>query len=77
MMENTELEKRLDKIDEKLDKLTEITIKTAEQEIRLVTVEKQLQEMHNSKKAWINPVISAVISALMAFIISGGLKIGG
>lgn len=77
-MENTtELEKRLDKIDEKLDKLTEITIKTAEQEIRLVTVEKQLQEIHNSKKGWISPAISAVVSAVMAWIISGGLKIGG
>ena len=75
-METAELEKRLDKIDEKLDKLTEITIKTAEQEIRLVTVEKQLQEMHSNKKAWLSPAISAIISAVMAWVISGGLKVG-
>lgn len=75
-MDNTELEKRLDKIDEKLDKLTALTIKTAEQEVRITTVEKQIAEMHKNGKAWVNPTISAVISAVMAWIIAGGLKVG-
>ena len=73
-MEDTELEKRLDKIDDKLDKLTEYTIKTAEQEVRIHTIEKQIAEIRSNNKMWISPVISAVIAAVMAWIFSGGLS---
>lgn len=73
-MEDTELEKRLDKIDDKLDKLTEYTIKTAEQEVRIHTIEKQIAEIRNNNKMWISPIISAVIAAVMAWIFSGGLS---
>lgn len=73
-MEDTELEKRLDKIDDKLDKLTEYTIKTAEQEVRIHTIEKQIAEIRSNNKMWISPIISAVIAAVMAWIFSGGLS---
>ena len=73
-MEDTELEKRLDKIDDKLDKLTEYTVKTAEQEVRIHTIEKQIAEIRSNNKMWISPIISAVIAAVMAWIFSGGLS---
>lgn len=66
-------------VNKKLDKLTELTEQTHLQEYRLNKIEEQLSEMKKSKSDWlsriITPLVSSFISAVVAFIIAGGLKI--
>ena len=75
---DADIEKRLDKIDQKLDevyKLQLASVKTsAEQQIRIDNLEKVVEEIKSNKRAWITPAISACVSALISWIISGGLK---
>jgi len=63
----------------KLDKLTELTEQTHLQEYRLNKLEEQLAEMRKSKSDWVmrvvTPVISSLISAIIAYIVAGGLKV--
>ena len=64
-------------INEKLDKLTELANKTNLQEYRIQQLEEELKEIKNNKRdtLWrvLTPVLSALGSAIVAFIIAGGL----
>ena len=64
-------------INEKLDKLTELANKTNLQEYRIQQLEEKMQEMKNNKRdtLWrvLTPVLSALGSAIVTFIIAGGL----
>lgn len=66
-------------VNKKLDKLTELTEQTHLQEYRLNKIEEQLSEMKKSKSDLLarilTPLISSFISAIVAFIIAGGLKV--
>ena len=70
-----EIEKRFDKIEDKLDQITKILITQESHTIRLANLEAEIKEMKDDKKAWVQPVISTIISAIVAFIVGGGLKI--
>lgn len=64
-------------INEKLDKLTELANKTNLQEYRIQQLEEELKDMKNNKRdtLWrvLTPVLSALGSAIVTFIIAGGL----
>ena len=64
-------------INEKLDKLTELANKTNLQEYRIQQLEEGLKEMKKNKRdtLWrvLTPVLSALGSAIVTFIIAGGL----
>lgn len=64
-------------INEKLDKLTELANKTNLQEYRIQQLEEELKAMKNNKRdtLWrvLTPVLSALGSAIVTFIIAGGL----
>ena len=64
-------------INEKLDKLTELANKTNLQEYRIQKLEEELKGMQNDKRdtLWrvLTPVLSALSSAIVTFIIAGGL----
>ena len=64
-------------INEKLDKLTELANKTNLQEHRIQQLEEKMKEMKNNKRdtLWrvLTPVLSALGSAIVTFIIAGGL----
>lgn len=64
-------------VNAKLDKLTELTEQTHLQEYRLNQLENEIKKMQESKSAnvWrvLTPVLSSVISAVVSFIIAGGL----
>ena len=66
-------------VNKKLDKLTELTEQTHLQEYRLNKLEEQLTEMKKSKSDLlmkvITPVLSSFISAVVAYIIAGGLRV--
>lgn len=66
-------------INEKLDKLTELANKTNLQEYRIQQLEEELKEMKNNKRdtLWrvLTPVLSALGSAIVTFVIAGGLLI--
>lgn len=73
----TLIDYRLTQIESKLDQVTNLLLQTQAQEIRLSTVEKALSELKNANRQnidrWLNPIVSAVISGLIAFIF---LKVG-
>ncbi len=64
-------------INEKLDRLTELANKTTLQEYRIQQLEEELNEMrHNNRDTlWrvLTPVVSALGSTIITFIIAGGL----
>lgn len=64
-------------INEKLDKLAELANKTNLQEYRIQQLEEELKEIKNNKRdtLWrvLTPVLSALGSAIVTFIIAGGL----
>ena len=66
-------------INEKLDKLTELANKTNLQEYRIQQLEEELKEMKNNKRdiLWrvLAPVLSALGSAIVTFVIAGGFLI--
>lgn len=66
-------------INEKLDKLTELANKTNLQEYRIQQLEEELKEMKNNKRdtLWrvLTPVLSALGSAIVTFVIAGGFLI--
>lgn len=76
-MNEETIEYRLDQIEKKLDTVTELLKQTTEQEIRLANVENTVRELKYSKKnatdRWLNPLIAAVVSGLVAFVF---LKVG-
>lgn len=78
-MNEETIDYRLTQIEQKLSQITELLLQTQAQEIRLNTAEKAIQELKdNSKKnveRWLSPLVSAVISGLVAFIfVKVGLK---
>ena len=66
-------------INEKLDKLTELANKTNLQEYRIQQLEEELKNMKNNKRdtLWrvLTPILSAFGSAIVTFIIAGGLLV--
>ena len=64
-------------INEKLDRLTELANKTILQEYRIQQLEEELKRMRNNKRdtLWriLAPALSALVSAIFAFIVAGGL----
>lgn len=76
-MNEETIEYRLDQIEKKLDTVTELLKQTTEQEIRIANMESAIRELRNSKKnatdRWLNPLIAAVVSGLVAFVF---LKVG-
>ena len=64
-------------INEKLDRLTELANKTILQEYRIQQLEEELNEMrHNNRDTlWrvLTPVLSTIGSAIVTFVIAGGL----
>lgn len=84
VMEQETIEYRLNVIEKKLDTVTDLLLQTQAQEMRISTLEKQnldlKDEINNIKtqkskniERWLNPLISAVISILVAFV---AIKIG-
>ena len=83
-MNEETIEYRLNNIEKKLDTVTDLLLQTQAQELRISTLEKQnidlKDEINNIKTQksknidrWLNPLISAVISILVAFV---AIKIG-
>ena len=71
-MNEETIEFRLDQIEKKLDAVTDILLQTNQQEIRLSNLEKKIEK---NVDRWLNPLVSAVISGLVAFIfIKVGMK---
>ena len=85
-MNDETIEYRLTQIEKKLDTVTDLLLQTQAQELRISTLEKQNTDLKNeienikSQKSknidrWLNPLISAVVSIIVAFIaIKVGLK---
>lgn len=67
-----QVEKKLDQVERKLDKVTDLLLQTAEQEQRIKTLETAINEIKDSNKKnidrWLSPLISAIISGIVAFI---------
>ena len=76
-MNEETIDYRLTQIEKKLDTVTDLLLQTQAQEIRISNAEKAIQnlkdEKNKSKDRWLNPLISAVVSILVAFI---AIKIG-
>lgn len=53
---DADIEKRLDRIDDKLDKVYELQIETAQQETRIGALEKAIDEMKSSFPAQIDEI---------------------
>ena len=68
---------KFNQINVKLDKLTELAEQTHLQEYRIEQIERKLLRMESERGSvlwkFLTPVISAAVSAVMAFIIAGGL----
>lgn len=76
-MNEETIEYRLDQIEKKLDTVMELVKQTTEQEIRISNIESAVRDLKSSKKnateRWLNPLVAAVVSGLIAFIF---LKVG-
>ena len=64
------IEFRLDQIEKKLDTVTDLLLQTSNQEVRLSNLEKKIEK---NVDRWLNPLVSAVISGIVAFIL---VKVG-
>ena len=84
IMNEETIDYRLTQIEKKLDTVTDLLLQTQAQEMRLSALEKQnidlkgeIETMKTQKSKnidrWLNPLISAVVSILVAFI---AIKIG-
>ena len=71
------IEYRLDQIEKKLDEVTKLLVQTQGQEIRIGVIEGAIAELKNNKNKsvdrWLNPLVSAVVAGLIAFIF---MKVG-
>lgn len=76
-MNDETIQFRFDQIDKKLDVLTELVTQTATQDLRIKNCEDTIREIQTQKKnttnMWLSPLVSAVISGIVAFIF---LKVG-
>lgn len=59
------IEFRLDQIEKKLDTVTDLLLQTSNQEVRLSNLEKKIEK---NVDRWLNPLVSAVVSGIVAFI---------
>lgn len=70
-MNEETIEYCLDQIEKKT--VTELLKQTTEQEIRLASIENAVAELKNAKKnstdRWLNPLVTAIVSGLVAFIL--------
>ena len=84
VMNEETIDYRLTQIEKKLDTVTDLLLKTQAQEMRITTLEKQnidLKDEIGKMKAqksknierWLTPLISTVVSILVAFV---AVKIG-
>ncbi len=85
-MNEETIDYRLTQIEKKLDTVTDLLLQTQAQELRISTLEKQntdlkneIENIKNQKSKnidrWLNPLISAVVSIIVAFIaVKVGLK---
>ena len=76
----------MNQIEKKLDQVTDLLLQTQAQELRLSTAEKGITDLNSAIKAiedkkqknvsmWLSPLISAIISGLVAYIfVKLGLK---
>ena len=71
---DADIREALTDIKTKLDKVYELQIATAQQEERINTLRRDVDEIKSNKKAWISPTISAAVSALISWFVSGRLK---
>lgn len=71
---DADIREALNDIKTKLDKVYELQIATAQQEERINTLRRDVDEIKSNKKAWISPTISAAVSALISWFVSGRLK---
>ena len=75
------IEARLTTIEEKLDKVAELVTQTSLQEYRLAKLEETVQKIIQKKEdtTWklLTPIISAIVSAVVGFVLVGGLHIAG
>ena len=71
------IEYRLDQIEKKLDEVTKLLVQTQGQEIRIGVIESTIAELKNNKNKsvdrWLNPLVSAVVAGVIAFIF---MKVG-
>jgi uncharacterized membrane protein YjjP (DUF1212 family) len=78
-MNEETIDYRLTQIEKKLDQVTDLLLQTQAQELRLSNAEKAITELKNLKSKdrdrWLNPLISALVSGVVAFIlVKLGLK---
>lgn len=73
-----DVEKRLDRIDAKLEAVYNLQLATAQQDMRISALEDSVKEIKNTRRQtqnmWLAPLVSSLISAIVALVISGGLK---
>ena len=79
VMNEETIEYRLTQIEKKLDTVTDLLLQTQAQEIRLSNAEKAIRELTEKKEKniqiWLSPLISAMVSGIVAFIfVKIGLK---
>lgn len=65
-MNEETIEYRLTQIEAKLDQVTNLLLQTQQQELRLSALEKKIDK---SVDRWLNPLVAAVVSGLVAFIL--------
>ena len=79
IMNEETIDYRLTQIEKKLDTVTDLLLQTQAQEIRLSNAEKAIRK-HTERKEkniqlWLSPLISAIVSGIVAFIfVKIGLK---
>lgn len=64
-MNEETIEYRLTQIEAKLDQVTNLLLQTQQQELRLSALEKKIDK---SVDRWLNPLIAAIVSGLVAFL---------
>lgn len=79
IMNEETIDYRLTQIEKKLDTVTDLLLQTQAQEIRLSNAEKAIRELTERKEKniqiWLSPLISAIVSGIVAFIfVKIGLK---
>ena len=77
--EESLMEYRLSQIEQKIDKVLELQLQQQALDFRMNAVEACVKDLKNNQKKnierWLNPLISAIVSGLIAFIfIKVGLK---
>ena len=77
--EESLVEYRLTQIEQKIDQVIQLQLQQQALDLRMDAVENTINELQNNQKKqtdrWLNPLVSAVVSGLVAYIfIKVGLK---